>query len=121
MSSMNASVATLGDRPLQENDLREHIDPLFSRVLRKGGDSIYLANHSLGRPLDRTEDDVREGLGLWYSHLDGAWEGWQAETLGFRQRVAALIHAAGAHCIIPKASAGQGLRAVLNRRDRPCA
>ncbi|MEK4035300.1 aminotransferase class V-fold PLP-dependent enzyme [Methylocystis sp. IM3] len=119
MSSMNASVATLGDRPLQENDLREHIDPLFSRVLRKGGDSIYLANHSLGRPLDRTEDDVREGLGLWYSHLDGAWEGWQAETLGFRQRVAALIHAAGAHCIIPKASAGQGLRAVLNRRDRP--
>ncbi len=116
--SIEADVAALADRPLHEPDLRKHIDPLFSRVLRSGA-SIYLANHSLGRPLDRTDDDVREGLGLWYSHLDRAWEGWQAETLGFRSRVAKLIHAAGGHCIVPKASAGQGLRAVLNRRDRP--
>ncbi len=118
MTPLETAVAALGDRPLQEYDLRRHLDPLFSRVLRYNA-SIYLANHSLGRPLDRTEDDVREGVGLWYSHLDRAWEGWQAEMLAFRSRVAKLIHAASARCIVPKASAGQGLRAILNRRDKP--
>ena len=27
----------------------------------------YLANHSMGRPLDATGDDVREGLDAWYA------------------------------------------------------
>jgi kynureninase len=118
MKPIEAAVRALGDRTFEEQDLRRHIDPLFSRVLH-GRPSIYLANHSLGRPLDRTEDDVEEGLGLWYADLDAAWNGWEAEMLRFRSRVADLIHAAGAHCIVPKTSAGQGLRAVLNRRDKP--
>ena len=119
MNEIEAAVVALGDRPLEEQELRQHIDPLFSRVLRNGGDHIYLANHSLGRPLDRTEKDIREGLALWYSDLDDAWESWQAEMLAFRSRVAGLINAEGAHCIVPKASAGQGLRAVLNRHTEP--
>lgn len=117
MMRIDAAVAALGDRPLQEAELRRHVDPLFARVLHKKT-SIYLANHSLGRPLDQTQDDISEGLGLWYERLDAAWEGWQAEMRAFRSRVAKLIHAAGADCIVPKASAGQGLRAVLNRYDR---
>lgn len=119
MNEIEAAVAALGDRPLEEKELRQHIDPLFSRVRRNAGDRIYLANHSLGRPLDRTEKDIREGLALWYSALDGAWESWRAEMLAFRSRVARLINAEGSHCIVPKASAGQGLRAVLNRHTEP--
>lgn len=119
MSEIEAAIAALEGRPLEEQKLRQHIDPLFSRVLRSAGDRIYLANHSLGRPLDRTEKDIRDGLALWYSDLDGAWEGWQAEMLAFRSRVARLINAEGSHCIVPKASAGQGLRAMLNRYTAP--
>jgi len=37
---------------LDESWLREHVWPRFSRALVR--DEIYLANHSLGRPLDRT-------------------------------------------------------------------
>lgn len=118
MTPIDAAVAALGEGPLQEQELRRHIDPLFVRV-RSNKKYIYLANHSLGRPLDRTQDDVSEGLGLWYDDLDAAWACWQAEMLSFRSRVATLIHAAGPHCIVPKASAGQGLRAILNRHDKP--
>ena len=119
MSSVETAVAALGPGPLQEEGLRRHIDPLFSRVLREAGGRIYLANHSLGRPLDRMADDVQEGLAFWYADLDGAWVAWRAELARFRSRVAALIHAPGLQCIVPKASAGQGLRAVLNSYDRP--
>jgi Selenocysteine lyase len=88
-------------------------------VLRETGGHIYLANHSLGRPLDRTAADVEEGLSFWYGTLDRAWANWKAEMVLFRSRVATLIHAPGAHCIVPKTSAGQGLRAVLNCQDTP--
>ena len=43
--------------------LQRHVAPLFARVRARDAARIYLANHSLGRPLDATEDDVREGLG----------------------------------------------------------
>jgi kynureninase len=119
MSDIGTAVAALAPGELQEADLRRHVDPLFSRVLREAGGQIYLANHSLGRPLDRTTADVEEGLSFWYADLDRAWATWQAEMVLFRSRVAALIHAPGAHCIVPKASAGQGLRAVLNCHDAP--
>ena len=46
-----------------------------------------------------------------------AWTEWLTEMAMFRSRVATLIHAQGPHCIVPKASAGQGLRAVLNCHD----
>lgn len=88
-------------------------------MLRETGGQIYLANHSLGRPLDRTPVDVEEGLSFWYGALDRAWVNWQAEMVLFRSRVATLIHAPGAHCIVPKTSAGQGLRAVSNCHDAP--
>jgi kynureninase len=114
MTGIEAAVAALGSGPLQEEGLRRHIDPLFSRVLRKAGRRIYLANHSLGRPLDRMAADVEEGFAFWYADLDEAWGKWLSEMAMFRSRVASLIHAAGPHCIVPKASAGQGLRAVLN-------
>lgn len=119
MSEIGASVAALPAGELQEAEIRRHIDPLFSRVLRETGGHIYLANHSLGRPLDRTAADVEEGLSRWYGALDRAWVNWQAEMLLFRSRVATLIRAPGKQCIVPKASAGQGLRAVLNCYDAP--
>lgn len=119
MSAIDTAVAALGPEPLTEEGLRRHIDPLFSRVLQAARGQIYLANHSLGRPLDCTADDVQEGLATWYADLDGAWERWRAEIAMFRARVARLIHAPGPHCIAPKASAGQGLRAVLNSFDKP--
>jgi kynureninase len=117
MNEIARAIAALGPGPLEEQKLRRHIDPLFSRVLHEARGRIYLANHSLGRPLDRTAADVAEGLGLWYADLDGAWEGWLTEIACFRARVAALIGAEGPHCIVPKANAGQGLRAVLNCFD----
>jgi kynureninase len=119
MIEIAAAVAALEEGPLQEAELRHHIDPLFSRVLRETAGHVYLANHSLGRPLDRTKADVEEGLSLWYSSLDQAWTKWQSEMLLFRSQVAALINAPGANCIVPKISAGQGLRAVLNCHDAP--
>ena len=73
--------------------MRERIAPLFSRVLDAQRGRIYLANHSLGRPLDATEDDVREGLAAWYARLGDAWEDWAAEMAAFRTRLAALAGA----------------------------
>lgn len=119
MTEIETAVAALGPGPLDEGGLRRQIDPLFSRVLQASCGRIYLANHSLGRPLDRMAADVREGLSLWYAELDGAWDDWLAESARFRTRIAALVHAAGPQCIVPKASAGQGLRAVLNCFDAP--
>ena len=111
--------AVLGTGPLTEDVVREHIAPLFSRVRDAQRDRIYLANHSLGRPLDATEEDVREGLAAWYARLSDAWEDWGAEMAVFRARLAILAGAPRADCIVPKTSAGQGLRAVLNSYDRP--
>ena len=107
-----ASVAALGPGPLTEDALRRHIFPLFLRSLAAPG--IYLANHSLGRPLDQTEDDLREGFAHWQTKLGDAWEPWQEEEQQYRARLAQLIAAPRPDCIVPKTSAGQGLRTVLN-------
>lgn len=111
MNMMDA-IAALGDGPLQEEAIAEHVAPLFSRVLAT--DRIYLANHSLGRPLDRMADDVAEATALWYSKLGDAWDGWLAEREAFRGRIARIIGAERPDCIVPRDSAGQALRAVLN-------
>ena len=92
-----------------------HAHPLFSQVLQRP--RIYLANHSLGRPLDRTAEDVAEALHLWYAQLGDAWDAWLAEIERFRTATARLVGASRADCIVPKTSAGQGLRAVLNSHD----
>src|SRR5689334_25032623 len=93
-----------------EDWLRQHVWPRFSRVLARQG--IYLANHSLGRPPDRTADDVRAALDAWYRDLDGAWDLWMDARESFRALTGKLLNVA-AGSIVPKTSAGQGLRAVL--------
>ncbi|HMF78898.1 MAG TPA: aminotransferase class V-fold PLP-dependent enzyme [Bryobacteraceae bacterium] len=85
---------------------------MFSRVL--ASDRVYLANHSLGRPLDAMAEDVRDATLLWETKLGDAWDAWLAEQEAFRARIAQLINAPRVDCIVPKTSAGQGLRAVLN-------
>ena len=112
------SVAALGDGALTETAIGAHIAPLFSRAIAAAPDRIYLANHSLGRPLDAMEDDVREGLAAWYDSMGGAWDAWMAEIGAHRHRLAQLIGAPRSDCIVPKTSAGQGLRAILNTFDR---
>src|SRR2546425_2071821 len=97
---------------LDEAWLRQHVWPRFSRALARK--EIYLANHSLGRPPDRTAEDVRAAVDAWYRDLDGAWKLWLEGREKFRSLTAKLVNAPRADCIIPKASAGQGLRAVLN-------
>jgi kynureninase len=109
---LNQAVAILGDGPLSEASIQRHIAPLFSRVLSTK--RIYLANHSLGRPLDAMAEDVAEATNLWYTQLGDAWDAWLDEREAFRMRLANLIHAPRGDCIIPRTSAGQGLRTVLN-------
>ncbi len=115
--AIETAVAGLGAAPLTEDAVRAHVAPLFSRVLAAHRDRIYLANHSLGRPLDATEGDVREGLAAWFARLGDAWDEWNGEMAAWRARLAALMGAARADCVVPKMSAGQGLRAVLNSYD----
>ncbi|MBV8674469.1 MAG: aminotransferase class V-fold PLP-dependent enzyme [Acidobacteriaceae bacterium] len=106
------AVTALGDAPLCEPSIERHIAPLFSRVL--SSDRVYLANHSLGRPLDAMSDDIAEAVALWYDRLGDAWDAWLEEREAFRARIAELIHAPRHDCVVPKTSAGQGLRSVLN-------
>jgi kynureninase len=110
--SLAQAVAAIGHGPLTEDALRFHIFPLFSNTLAAPG--IYLANHSLGRPLNQTEDNLREAFHLWQTRLGDAWEPWLAEEQAHRSRLAQLIGAPRSDCIVPKTSAGQGLRTVLN-------
>ena len=115
--SIEAAVAALGNAPLTEAALAAHVAPLFSRMRHAASDRIYLANHSLGRPLDAMEHDVREGLAAWYESMGGAWDGWMAEMEAYRARLARLLHAPRSDCVVPKTSAAQGLRAILNAYD----
>jgi kynureninase len=110
--SLADAVAAMGTGALTEEALSAHVSPLFSRTIASPG--IYLANHSLGRPLDQTEDDLREGFRLWQTKLGNAWETWLDEERAHRSRLAQLIGAPTYDCIVPKTSAGQGLRTVLN-------
>jgi len=97
---------------LDEAWLKANVWPRFARVL--GRDEVYLANHSLGRPPDRTADDVRTALDAWYRDMGEAWDLWIAKRDEWRALTAKLINAPSPDCIVPKTSAGQGLRAVLN-------
>lgn len=104
--------------PLTPEFVASHIAPRFSRVLSR--DEVYLANHSLGRPPDRTFEDVKRALDLWYERMDWSWyddDGWLAELDKWRANTARLIGLPSHDCIVPKVSAGQGLRAVLNALD----
>ena len=97
---------------MDEAWLKREVFPRFSRVTARA--EIYLANHSLGRPPDRAADDVSTALDAWYRDMDGAWDAWLKARQRFRARTAQLVGAPRSDCIVPKTSAGQGLRAVLN-------
>lgn len=118
-ASIDERILTFGSKELDEELIKIHLRPLFSRSLHMSRGVIYLANHSLGRALDQTERDVLEGLGHWYTLRESAWELWLEEMTAFRQRVAMLIGVARSDCVVPRASAGQGLRSLLNCYDRP--
>jgi kynureninase len=115
--SFTQRIRALGPGALEEQKIGRHIRPLFSRSLHASEDLIYLANHSLGRALDQTENDILEGLGYWYAERENAWSRWLKEMDAFRERVASLIHAPRPDCVVPRTSAGQGLRALLNCYD----
>ncbi len=117
--SFEDALARLGTGPLSEAGLREHVWPLFSRVLERAKREIYLSNHSLGRPLDRTAEDIRAAMDAWYRDMDGAWEPWLEARERHRALTARLLVAPRADTIVPKSSAGQGLRAVLNALEAP--
>jgi kynureninase len=110
--SLADALAAIGPGELTEETLQLHVLPLFSKTLAAPG--IYLANHSLGRPLNQTEEDLREGFHLWQTSLGAAWGPWLEEEHAHRARLAQLIGASRPDCIVPKTSAGQGLRTVLN-------
>jgi len=99
-------------RALDEAWLKAEVWPRFSRVLAR--EQIYLANHSLGRPPDRMAHDVQLALDAWYRDMGEAWDLWIAKRDEWRSLTAKLVNAPSPDCIVPKTSAGQGLRAVLN-------
>ncbi len=117
VATIARAVAALGEGQLTEAGIEQHLAPLFSRVLERRKIAIDLANHSLGRPLDATAADVAEAIVLWQRHLGDAWDEWLEEMRAFRARLAALLHAPRPDCVVPKSSAGQGLRAILNTYD----
>jgi kynureninase len=117
--SIEARLDALGPEALDEQRIRLHLRPLFSRSLKYSRRVIYLANHSLGRAPDQTERDVMAGLGHWYRLRENAWALWLEEMAAFRERVAALIRAPRPDCIAPRTSAGQGLRSILNCYEKP--
>jgi kynureninase len=113
------AVAALGPGPLAETAIQRHVAPLFSRALGRRRSAIDLANHSLGRPLDATAADVAEAISLWQTRMGDAWDEWSAELAAYRSRLARLLGAPRADCVVPKNSAGQGLRAILNSYEKP--
>ncbi len=122
MTTIASAAASLGPGPLTQAALQQHIAPLFSRAL--AGDAarneIYLANHSLGRPLDQTADDIAEALDLWYTGMDNAWEAWIGAMDEYRAKVARLIGRSRPDAVVPKTAAGQGFRAVMNALPHEC-
>lgn len=102
--------------PLTTHTIEQEIRPLFSRVLKAHEGTHYLANHSLGRPLNATFDNIARGAALWAEKLDEAWsdDHWMGEAAKFRSLIAQLLDLSDPKAVVPKTSAGQGLRAVLN-------
>lgn len=113
-TAISLAVAALGPGALREESVARHVAPLFSKVLDEYHPNAYFANHSLGRPLDATAHDVAEAVTLWQSRLGDAWDAWSAEIAAYRRRLAQLLKAPRPDCVVPKTSAGQGLRTILN-------
>jgi len=103
---------SLPSGPLTDEVINSHIRPLFSRVLQRR--EIYLANHSLGRPLDQLAIDMQRFCDPWFAEMDDCWGAWLEEQNHFRASIAALLGLTRPDVVVPKTSAGQGLRAVIN-------
>lgn len=105
---------------LTEDWIGSHVRPLFSGSLREG--EVYLANHSLGRPPDAVSASLADAVALWQLKLDECWDdgGWMETVTKFRQQLALLLGVSRIDCVVPKTSAGQGLRAVLNALQKDC-
>ncbi len=112
LSAIEAAIEKLGPGALDRALIAQHVRPLFARTL--AGGKVYLANHSLGRPLDAVEADLAEGARLWGGLLRDAWTPWLAEEQAYRAGLASLLHLPRADCVVPRVSAGSALRAVLN-------
>ena len=106
------AVAALGAGALTEQAIATCLRPLFTRTLSAPG--IYLASHSLGRPLDAIQADLAEGAGLLQDAGVNAWAEWEQEELRYRASLAGLLGAPRADCVVPRLSAGHALRSVLN-------
>ena len=117
MNDIAIAVSALNNRPLTEDLITQHLHPLFKQTLHESASHIYLANHSLGRPLDKTREDINSAINAWYENVDSVWELWSKRIDGYRHQIADLIHAPNLDCIVPKNNAGQGLRAILNCFD----
>jgi kynureninase len=102
----------LSSLPLTEARVQKNFAPLFSRVL--ADDRIYLMTQSLGRPLDRMAEDVREAVDAWYGRPGSGWDDWLAAREHYRSLIACLMDAGCLSCVVPMSSAGEGLRTVLN-------
>ncbi|MEM9373860.1 MAG: aminotransferase class V-fold PLP-dependent enzyme [Planctomycetota bacterium] len=120
--TIRAAAEQAGTGELTEPSVVEHLHPLFSRVLERDArtNEIYLSNHSLGRPLDASALDVQEAMDLWYTDMDGAWGPWLDERDAYRARIAMMIGRSDPKAVVPKSSAAQGLRAVLNALPSEC-
>lgn len=118
MHDISTAVSALNNQPLSEELVCKHLHPLFKQTLQASAPKIYLANHSLGRPLDKAKEDINAAINVWYENLDSAWEIWGKRIEDYRQQIAELIHTPNADCIVPKINAGQGLRAILNCYDK---
>lgn len=114
-----ALASALGAPPWSDEAVLAHAAPRFSRHRAALRGRVYLANHSLGRPLDGTANDLAEGLDAWYAGMGDAWDAWEAEDRAYRARLATILGASRGDAIVPKTSAGQGLRAVLSSFDAP--
>ena len=70
-TTIDAAIAALGPGSLTEAGLTAHVAPLFSRARAESPGTIYLANHSLGRPL-YVSLSRKDFVG---AVLAGSWEG----------------------------------------------
>lgn len=106
------AVEEMGPGALSEGAITASVRPFFARTLARGG--VYLASHTLGRPLDQAQEDIAEGASAWAEQLRDAWAPWLAEEARYRAALAKLLGVSESNRVVPKASAGQALRAVLN-------
>jgi kynureninase len=92
------------------------VKPLFRRTLEASHPHAYLANHSLGRMPESVNESLADFAASWADHLDESWsdDRWIGQALRFRNLLAQFVGVPSAENIVPKSSAGQGLRAVLN-------